>query len=243
MNFPDLVLDIEQLIGMELKSIRPGVEIEVVAIDSTKGRIELKNKKGVIRSRPLSELERIWAELANLKPVHVEQILSGSGSSRNQPETILANLPYIEWLNIGGKKHIVYVEHISHPVGTLKQVDAIQAIEFEKHLHESTDIYTATTIVTITDQLAFDSEIISTVLSSRAEPIAQGVYRFSSRNGTVILAASRLLDPPIPLGTYGVLTLNTIPNGATPLKFDGDRYYYFSDGQFSVFLTKSPSLV
>lgn len=238
MNFADLVKDIERLIGIELKSIRPGAEITVVDIDYTENRIEIKNKKGEIRSRSLSELEKIWTELADLNPVHVDQVLGGSGSSRNQPETILANLPYIEWLKISGKKHIVNVGHVSHPIGTLKQMDAIQAIELVQNIHESPVIYGTTTIVTITDQPAFDSRVISTLLSSRPEPIEQGAYRFHSRNGTVILASSKLLDPGIPLGTYGVLTLNTIPNGATPFTLGGDRYYYFSDGQFSVLLTK-----
>ena len=60
-------------------------------------------------NRPLLELERIWCELQRSPTVHVDKVLNGSGSSRKQLETILANSPYIEWAKILNKEHLVFV--------------------------------------------------------------------------------------------------------------------------------------
>ena len=121
MSFDDVLKDIEGLIGLRLESIRPGAEIVVREVSSDEGRIELETAKGDVKSRPISELRRIWEALSNGTPVHIERVLGGSGSSRNQPETIFANLPYIEWMRHNGKKHIVNVGRNSHPPGTLKK--------------------------------------------------------------------------------------------------------------------------
>jgi len=69
-----------------------------------------------------------------LSAVHVDEVLHGSGTSRNQPETILANLPYVEWLKLDNKKHIAFVGKNTHLYGTLKQMDSIPA----SNLNQST---------------------------------------------------------------------------------------------------------
>lgn len=57
----------------------------------------------------------------------MDTVLGGSGSSRNQPETILANLPYIEYTYIDRKKHLVLRDEPTHVIGTLKEVSLIEA--------------------------------------------------------------------------------------------------------------------
>src|SRR5690606_22435871 len=111
-----------KLIGLDLQSIRFGAEIRLLHVKRDEGRIELETASGRIVSRPLSEFEKIWTQLIKKPAVHVDTALGGSGSSRNQPETIFANLPYIEWCLINRKKHIVFVGKSSHPLGTLKEV-------------------------------------------------------------------------------------------------------------------------
>lgn len=124
----DIVLeDIHTLIGMSLKSIRPGADIVLTSIDTTERRIILKTSNGEIKSRPFSEIEAIVKALNADGIVHVETALAGSGSSRNQPETILANLPYIDYTFIDRKKHLVLRDEPSHAVGQIQELDLIQA--------------------------------------------------------------------------------------------------------------------
>lgn len=124
----DVVLgDIHALIGMKLKSIRPGADIVLTSIDTTERRFIIKGSNGDIKSRPFSEIESIVKALNVYGIVHVETVLAGSGSSRNQPETILANLPYIDYTFIDRKKHLVIREQPSHAAGQLQELDLIQA--------------------------------------------------------------------------------------------------------------------
>lgn len=127
-SFNYIVKDIsDHLVGKTLEGISGHAAPFVIREVNPQKRniiIELDEKQ---KSRPLDELERIWQAMAAGKAVHVESILSGSGSSRSQPETILANLPYVEWLSINRKKHIIYVEENSHDFGTTKEMTGEKA--------------------------------------------------------------------------------------------------------------------
>ena len=123
MTFNDVKKDIVKLIGLDLESVRPGAGIRILNVDEEQGNLQLETVSGQVRSRPLLELERIWNELQKSPAVHVDKVLNGSGTSRNQPETILANLPYIEWAKIHNKKHLIFVKEKTHPYGTLRQMD------------------------------------------------------------------------------------------------------------------------
>lgn len=131
MDFDTLIDDIEKLVGMKLNSIQSGSEIVVDGVDRDAEAIELHTISGRRSRRSFAEMRKLWRALNEEAFVHVDRALDGSGSSRNQPETILANLPYIEWLRYQGKKHISYVGEGTHPAGTLKEmtpkeVDAMQ---------------------------------------------------------------------------------------------------------------------
>lgn len=69
--------------------------------------------------------------MCSLPAAHVDSVLGGSGSSRSQPETILANLPYVEWLTVAGKKNIAYVGDDTHEKGTLHKMDDDKAAEYQ----------------------------------------------------------------------------------------------------------------
>lgn len=120
----EVIRDIaEHLKGIPLNSISGrAAPFSVYEVDFTKRNYLIQLSEGTIKSRPLDEIERIWKEMLIKAAVHVESLLGGSGSSRNQPETILANLPYVEWLPFNGKKHIAYVRENTHEYGTLKQM-------------------------------------------------------------------------------------------------------------------------
>ena len=122
MDFSALIGDIEKLVGMKLNSIQSGSEIVVDRVDRDAESIELHTISGRKNRRSFGEMRKLWRALNEEAIVHVDRALDGSGSSRNQPETILANLPYIEWLRYRGKKHISYVGEETHPAGTLKEM-------------------------------------------------------------------------------------------------------------------------
>ena len=126
-SFDVVLKDLYNLIGMNLKSIRPGADVVLTSIDMTEKRFILKTSNGEIKSRPFSEIEVIVKALNADGMVHVETVLAGSGSSRNQPETILANLPYIDYTFIDRKKHLVLRSEPSHAAGQLQVLDLIQA--------------------------------------------------------------------------------------------------------------------
>lgn len=122
-DFDELLADLENLKGKELHSISgQATPFFIEEINEESGRIIL-SVQGKRRSRPLQELLSIWNEMLKRPAVHVESFLSGSGSSRNQPETILANLPYVEWLNIDGKKNIAIVDVDTHEYGSIQKMD------------------------------------------------------------------------------------------------------------------------
>lgn len=130
-SFQEMLIDLEELRGMPLNSISgQATPFRIEEIDRENDRI-LLNVNGTSKSRPLDELRRIWEVMCSLPAAHVDSVLGGSGSSRSQPETILANLPYVEWLTVAGKKNIAYVGEDTHEKGTLHKMDDDKAAEYQ----------------------------------------------------------------------------------------------------------------
>ncbi|MDH5921825.1 DUF262 domain-containing protein, partial [Vibrio splendidus] len=124
MQFKDVLSDIEKLVGKQLQSVNP----KTAPIFLTK--IDTESKKYFISSnsdeegntRYFGELEAIWSELKHKGFCSVDQALFGGGTSRNQPETLFANLPYIQYFRFKGKKHIFLRGTHVHALGTLSEV-------------------------------------------------------------------------------------------------------------------------
>lgn len=130
-TFNEVLADLESLRGISLHSISgQAAPFYIEDIDYQNSRIVL-NVGGTSKSRPFDELHRIWDVMCEKPAAHVDSVLSGSGSSRSQPETILANLPYVEWVNIAGKKNIAYIGEETHERGTLKRMDDERAEEYQ----------------------------------------------------------------------------------------------------------------
>ena len=131
-TFEDVIHDIaDHLKDLPLDSISGrAAPFSVCDVDFEKRSYFLRFSGGKMKSRPFDEIERIWQEMTSRPAVHVESFLGGSGSSRNQPETVLANLPYVEWLQISGKKHIAYVDEDTHGYGTLQQMEDARMEEY-----------------------------------------------------------------------------------------------------------------
>lgn len=123
-TFHDVLSDIENnLIGIELNSISGNAAtFSIAEIDYTNENIVLsvQDKR---RTWTFERLEKVWKEMYYRPAANVEVVFGGSGSSRNQVETIYASMAYVEWLYINGKKCVAYVGEDTHQYGTLKRMD------------------------------------------------------------------------------------------------------------------------
>ncbi|MBM7014235.1 DUF262 domain-containing protein [Enterobacter cloacae] len=152
MKLDDVLNDIETLlIGKELQSINPSTgQLYVTKIDRTNGKYYVSTAKdGKASSRSIvTELGAIVDDLNRKGFCNVDQSLYGSGTSRNQPETIFANLPYIQYFKYKNKKHILLRKKNVHEAGTLSEV---QGADF-RTLRRQVDNYFNTSLVQLNDR-------------------------------------------------------------------------------------------
>lgn len=199
MDFSDIINDMVKLEGIRLNSIRPGAEITIRHVDIDQKKVVVESSSGKLQSRSFSEFQRIWEALLSAPAIRVEEVLNGSGSSRNQPETIFANLPYIQWLKIENKKHIAYVKQSTHPYGTLQQMDSIQAIKIANK-ENNTSISINSVVLVITDNISHTAKSISALTGCAGKAETVGYYTYCLKEQTIVLADTAKLQ--IPCGTY-----------------------------------------
>jgi hypothetical protein len=228
-KFNDVLEDIEKLVGLKLQSIREGAEITIEEMDWNAKRILLKASDGVRRSRPFTEMERLWKALCKQSSIHVDSELGGSGSSRNQPETILANLPYIEWFRYLRKKHLTLMGSPSHAFGTLKRMDDIAAEEMKQSIQtaaiSSKDGGVAQMIV-VSGDLGRHAETLEQVTGIKGQAVHQGVYEFSLPACRFLLVSDYAVTGNIPLGTYLVIEGNPPQQTTKSVEIAGQRYAF-----------------
>jgi len=180
---------LQALVGRPLKSISGKTDITVVSVDAD--LIVVKGQSGK-RSRPCDELRRIVEKMDVGQPIHVDSVLFGSGSSRNQPETIIANMPDVEWLNLNARKHIVWVGRQTHEIGTLKEIDDFEAAQIRLRFRGQgalTGRRPTTLLVRAKDALKASDLIAAVLQTSVPQPIAGTAgYRISHSGGELILA-------------------------------------------------------
>lgn len=99
-TFQDVLEDIqENLIGKELNSISGTAStFKVEEIDREKEYLVL-DVQGKRKTWSFERMEKVWNELYYYPTANVEIVFGGSGSSRNQVETIYANLAYHRYIN------------------------------------------------------------------------------------------------------------------------------------------------
>jgi len=230
MNFGDVINHIDKLIDLRLDSIKKGAEIKILEVNRSEKRILLETVSGKVKSRPFSEIQKIWERLQEEPAIHVDKVLDGSGSSRNQPETIIANLPYIEWFKFEGKKHISFVGQNTHPMGTLKEMDKIKAEEVKNKLRKGRGSDSANSIIIISNDIFIASEKLEIITGLKVESVAPGIYRHSKGSTTLLLVAHTAVPADIDPGTYMVINSNSVPESGIPCKINGNVYYAISGG-------------
>lgn len=141
MQFKDVLDSLVQMVNLELQPINDSNDALIVLdVDFKKKRYTLeKTSTTKKRTRPFSELNRIWDVLSQKGFVNVEQALAGAGSSRHQPETILANLPYVEHFKYEQKKHLYLRNESTHELGSIKELKASEVREIKKRIDRYRD--------------------------------------------------------------------------------------------------------
>ena len=133
----DVLNDIQdKLIGKELHGISGTASaFRISEIDNEKKYIVL-DVQGKRKTWSFERMERVWKEMYYRPAANVEIVFGGSGSSRNQVETIFANLGYVEWLYVNERKNIAYVGEDTHEYGTLKHMDEDREQEYQRMMTE-----------------------------------------------------------------------------------------------------------
>lgn len=223
MKFDEVVHDIKQLVGIKLRSIRPGSDLTLTLVDNHQGRIELTDSSGNRRPRPLAQFRQVWEQLCEKKAVHVDSVLGGSGSSRNQPETILANLPYVEWLPLNGKKHIIYVGKPTHALGTLKQMDNLAAHALRDAIRAAQALMPAAIIVV--ENTRSISSCLESVSGLPPTSVASGIYCHTHADREIWVVNGHNFSPPRPNGVYVIVPSKNIPPGSSPIQIAGITFH------------------
>ncbi len=233
MTFTDVLNDIQKLVGLQLSSIRPGAEITILSIDREQDNLILRTASGTTRSRPLRELRTIWELMVQKPVVHVDEALHGSGTSRNQPETILANLPYVEWVKINGKKNLAFVNKQTHSFGTLKEMDVFQAEELLTKL-QCQDGGVSPKGLIVTEDIASLMTVMNKSCPGTTKMIQRGVYLFSTDPDSFLVGTTVV---GIPCGTYLIIKVRHLPRVGKTISIAKKEYERFSIGEVNVLLT------
>ncbi|WP_372814293.1 hypothetical protein [Paenibacillus sp.] len=227
MTFNELLNEIEKLVGLDLDSIARAEGIKITKVDRTNKRIELVTETGREVPRSFEEMKKVWDRLCKDPAVHVDSVLGGSSTSRNQPETILANLPNVEWLRFNNKKHITLRSEPTHEYGTLKKMDEFDAEEVKEKLRTSAAILSE--VVIISDDLKTASENFESITGLKLEAIDAGIYR-KVKDGVGYLVTSRgQVTGAIEPGTYPIVKGISRPHNGRQITV-GEREFFLIQG-------------
>lgn len=144
MHFEDVIDHLEKMVGMELEAIvgtkgaNPPITILSVDRDNRRYVVD-KTESTNRRTRPFSELQKVWDVLSTKGFANVDQAINGAGSSRHQPETVIANLPFVEHFKYEKKKHLYLKPENTHALGTLKELSVSESRELKKRIDNYRD--------------------------------------------------------------------------------------------------------
>ncbi|MEJ9221167.1 hypothetical protein P4H46_23605 [Paenibacillus glucanolyticus] len=234
MTFDEIINDIEKMVGLELESIKPGANIILIGVDRTSQRIKLITSAGKERTRPFSEFKKIWDKLCISSAAHVDSVLGGSGSSRNQPETVMANLPYIEWFFIDSKKHLTLMKEQTHDYGTLLKMDEVAAIEIKDKLLNAEN--TACEVVIVTDDIKAIAVAYEKVTGMPLKPVSPGIYEQYKDKVRFIFVSKGSIKGNIETGTYVIIKGSCSGYGKT-VYIDNRKFEVCSQGEIKLLFT------
>jgi hypothetical protein len=201
---------LKQMEGRRLASISGRSDVRVTEVGDD--YITLKTAANDSKTRPLQELRKIVDKMNLNLPVHVDSILGGSGSSRNQPETILANLPDVEWMRIDERKHLVWLGRKTHELGTIRQADAFTLKSARQALADANarDTASPVSMAVFSSHMSRATQLLSTIFQGAStQPLGSaGVYSITSALGSAILFPIRHPEEQDPR----ILACVSVPN-------------------------------
>jgi hypothetical protein len=225
MTFEDILHDIRSLKGMFLQSLGRGSSIMVLNVDYDNERVEIEICSGGKKSgRPFQELQKVWTQLCSKPAVHVDSALAGSGSSRNQPETMFANLPYVEYLYIENRKHLTLMPSGTHKAGTIRLMDGVQAqkvredfASYGRRRHEPPGV------LVLLDNIAEEARALEKAYGMPAKPVlgSPGLYKLYSEDCRILLADTKKVGNLKGPGHYLIVRSKVSPGKKIGIEIDG----------------------
>lgn len=236
MTFDEVINDIEKMVGLELESIKPGANVILTSVDRKAKRIGLITSAGKKKTRPFSELKKIWDKLCSSPAAHVDSVLGGSGSSRNQPETVMANLPYIEWFFIDGKKHLTLMKEPTHDYGTLYKMDEVAASEIKDKLMNAEN--TACEVVIVTDDIKATAAAYEKVTGMPLKPVSPGIYEQYKDKVRFIFVSNSNLNGQVEAGAYTVISGKAGNSRGPSVSICDREFVLFNEGGLLLLIAK-----
>lgn len=188
MNWNQTFNNLNSMVNLQLLSISGRSDITL--LDVTDKQITISSATGN-HKRATDEIRKIIARMDLLSPIHIDSVLLGSGSSRNQPETILANMPDVEWLHLNNRKHIVWMGRQTHPVGTLKELDEFNSAQLRMRFKGQGPLAgrSSSKVLILAKNLRLANDFVSALLQTnepQAIPEGRG-YKISSESIDMVL--------------------------------------------------------
>ena len=138
-NFEEILSDIKKLKDLPLHAINKSTgTLVLLEVDIDKKKYYVKTPESTrIVHRGINKLESIWNTLQRDGFASVEQALRGSNSNRHNPETIFANLPYIQFFYFNRKKHLILREKNIHPLGEISELSPTELRIVKRQIENS----------------------------------------------------------------------------------------------------------
>ena len=207
-TFDTFMADIGLMTGKRLESLRPGAELDLLEVSAAAKQVIVRGVDGKTVRRTFKEFEQIWSALAKSGMVHVDTVLKGSGSRRNQPETIVASLPYIEWGKVERRKHLFLVESRRAGEPKPKPIDPFLQRQIVLRQTASKSDSELPSFVIVTASIVSFCTAFGT--RGKCRPVSPNLYELCLGT-TVGWVCHRSLFPSIELGTYILLGSKSPP--------------------------------
>ena len=232
MTFGEVFEIVKMLVGKELESINPGANITITDLNTEEDCYYVKTQKGKKVRRTINELREIWEALCHEKAIHVDSVLHGSGSSRNQPETIFANLPQVEWLKHKKKKYIALVHKETHMRGTLRKMDPIKTQEVSRSLEREAFKHL---VIVVSEDLVKEARFFEEILGVSQKTLEMGLYQFSCREGALVwITTKEKIGGFLKPGIYPVISAPPVFQGLVEFKLNGMGFSILNKGHMTL---------
>jgi hypothetical protein len=101
-------------------------------------------------------------------------------------------MPDVEWLSLNGRKHIVWVGRSTHEIGTLREMNHVEATELRQRYRGRGAVAgrRPTTIIVRTGEVKQASDLFGAALQTSPQVLpGMPAFRFSTDNSEVLVVA------------------------------------------------------